>query len=56
MLSEESAHCEDGVWVMRSYGQPKQGNMTQIKKKWCVPDLQVGRRSFGISLNDLYSI
>lgn len=25
-------------------------------KKWCVPDLQVGRHSFGISLNDSYSI
>lgn len=36
MLSEESAHCEDGVWVMYSDGQPKQGNMTQIKSGLCL--------------------
>lgn len=36
MLSEESAHCEDGVWVMYSDGQPKQGNMTQIKSGVCL--------------------
>lgn len=36
MVSEESAHCEDGVWAMCSDGKLKQGNMTQIKSGVCL--------------------